>query len=184
MNALADSRPSQIRGKIADGAVELVAALLGAAMDSAYKIIEMLEERFGRPVATALLAIVGLGLAAWSAHTIAVDLIIPGSGVAVNIWNYFSHSSTKLPRNFISAISTITYSFVFANFVLAIMMLVRQLKIGETFRGLHTEVEDLSFKQRNFVSDLIERHETDAAQIKLLEEENERLRAASGGRLL
>ena len=41
------------------------------------KLIEMLEERFGRPAATGLLALLALGVASWAVHEIFVSVLLP-----------------------------------------------------------------------------------------------------------
>src|SRR5580704_490761 len=41
------------------------------------RLIEMFEQRFGRPIATGLLAVVGLGVAGLALHTIYDTILLP-----------------------------------------------------------------------------------------------------------
>jgi hypothetical protein len=52
------------------------------------RLIEMFEERFGKGLATALLALIGLAAAGWAIHSVAIYIARPSWNIGVSVYGW------------------------------------------------------------------------------------------------
>ena len=57
------------------------------------RLIDMFEERFGKPAATALLAIIGLGAAGWGIRSVWSNMVRPSISAGASIYSEIAHPS-------------------------------------------------------------------------------------------
>jgi hypothetical protein len=67
-------------------------------VDSAHRIIEMLEERFGRFWANCLLIAIVVAVVTWCLNTFVVDFFIPLLHIGATVFSYLSGVKLSFPR--------------------------------------------------------------------------------------
>lgn len=149
-------------------------------MDGLDRLIEMLEKRFGRFWADALLLLAVLGAASWGIHTFLVDFVVPGAKVLIAAYNWLAGSHIKLPQNFAAAIEWLNWGLVaflgigIPGVFIAQRVLLRRLRVVE-----RSVDEDLAAHCHS-IAMFQEREAGHLRTIKELEAKNAELTEAAG----
>ena len=114
------------------------------------RLIEMFEQRFGRPLSTVLLALVGLGVAGLALHSIYDTILVPLADVVVATKSYLAGLKTISLPGAATIIAQIAVGFI-AGIVLVItvsIMVRTRKRIDKSFQAIRNCVSELEFENR------------------------------------
>lgn len=114
------------------------------------RLIEMFEQRFGRPLSTVLLALVGLGVAGLALHSIYDTILVPLANLIVAAKSYLAGLKTISLPSTATIIAQVAVGFI-AGVTLAItvaVMVRTRKRIDKSVLAIRHRVSELEFENR------------------------------------